>query len=122
MKGGRVAKKSSPKGAGGGSSTGGKSEGRDSWCFVITVKPGQSREFLRRESPDGKDPVWVVGVRVPAREGLANEAVVVALAKFLEVAPSSVTILRGQSSRTKRIEVAGIGAALGEARLTAVSS
>ena len=99
-----------------------RSEEPVSWCFVITVKPGQSKIFLRRESPGEKEPVWILGVREPARDGLANLASVRALAEILDVSPSSIAILRGQSSRTKRIEVTGIEKSLGEARLTAATS
>ncbi|MGH2373740.1 MAG: DUF167 domain-containing protein [bacterium] len=47
-----------------------------------------------------------VTVRAPAREGRANAEVVKAVAKFLNVAPSRVRIVRGLAGRHKVLEIA----------------
>jgi uncharacterized protein YggU (UPF0235/DUF167 family) len=48
--------------------------------------------------------VWV---RAPAAEGQANRAVIRTVARWLEVAPSRVTIIGGTRSRTKVVDVEG---------------
>lgn len=83
-------------------------EGECEWTLVIGVKPGQSRCFLRRGELEGGAPSWIVGVKEPAREGRANAGVVRAVAGFLGIAPSSVTIVSGQGSRIKRLAIAGL--------------
>jgi hypothetical protein len=47
--------------------------------------------------------VWVTE---PALEGRANRAVLRAVAETLDVAPSSVTLVRGERAREKVFEVA----------------
>ncbi len=69
----------------------------------IRVKPGAHADSVSRE-PDGS---LRVSVRARAQEGKANEAVVKAVAKFLRVPKSRVSIVSGLSSRTKVLEVPG---------------
>jgi uncharacterized protein YggU (UPF0235/DUF167 family) len=52
-----------------------------------------------------------VSLTAPPVEGRANEACIAFLAEFLKVPRASVTIAAGQSSRNKRIRVAGLSAA-----------
>ena len=92
------------------------------WILVIEVKPAQSRVFLRRGTSDGPAPMWVVGIREPAREGRANEGVLRALAKFLGVSPSSVELVSGHTSRIKRLSVRGIEESEGFERLKRLAS
>jgi uncharacterized protein len=54
-------------------------------------------------------------VRVPASEGAANAALIRILARRLDVPPRDVTLVAGATSRIKRIEIAGSGAALAAA-------
>ena len=56
--------------------------------------------------------------RVAARavDGAANNALLRLLARELNVAPSSVSIVRGATARTKVIEVEGVDAALVRSR------
>jgi uncharacterized protein YggU (UPF0235/DUF167 family) len=58
---------------------------------------------------------FVVAVRAKAVDGDANAAVVRAVAAWLDVPPSSVTIARGTSSRVKQLAIDG----LSEQRLAA---
>ncbi|MCX6842195.1 MAG: DUF167 domain-containing protein [candidate division WOR-3 bacterium] len=69
----------------------------------VRVKPGAHEEKVSRE-PDGS---LLVSVRARAQEGKANEAVMKAVAKFLRVPKSRVSIVSGPSSRTKILEVPG---------------
>lgn len=71
--------------------------------ITVKVKPG-SREPGISCSGD----VLVVAVRQRAVEGAANAAVVAALAGWLDVAPSRISIERGASGRRKRIAVEGL--------------
>jgi uncharacterized protein YggU (UPF0235/DUF167 family) len=52
-----------------------------------------------------------VRVTAPPVDGEANDAVVRVLARHLQVARSSVRVVRGASSRTKWIEIDGVDAA-----------
>ena len=46
-----------------------------------------------------------VRTTAPPADGKANSAVIKLLAKYLGVAPSSISLLRGQTSRNKRFLV-----------------
>ena len=63
---------------------------------------------------DSHDGVLVVRVREPATDGLANPAVVEAVAAALGVPRGSVRITAGASSRRKVVEVHGDEARLVE--------
>jgi uncharacterized protein YggU (UPF0235/DUF167 family) len=52
--------------------------------------------------------VLIIRVTAPAIEGRANESVSRLVAKRLRVPRSSVTIIRGQRSRDKVIEIDGL--------------
>ena len=69
--------------------------------YTVRVKPGSSKGPLVEASDDG----LVVFVRERAVDGGANAGVLKALAEHFRVAPSRVEILRGHSSRLKRVEV-----------------
>ena len=72
----------------------------------VTVKPGAKAPGIV-VGPDGS---VIVRVREPATEGKANEAVRRAIARELDVPPSSVTLLRGASSRRKLFSIEGMTA------------
>ena len=69
--------------------------------YTIRVKPGNRKGPLVETDADG----LVVHVRERAVDGAANDGVVKALAAHFGVAPRDVTILRGHTSRIKRVEV-----------------
>jgi len=54
-------------------------------------------------------------VRVPASEGEANAALLRLVARALGVAPRAVTLIAGDTSRIKRLAIAGEGSALAAA-------
>ena len=62
----------------------------------------------------------VVQVRAPAVEGRANRAVIEVTARALGVAKSAVSIARGQHSRDKVLQIAGLSASELQERLAAV--
>lgn len=66
----------------------------------VRVTPRASREKIEVE--DGLIKIWVMA---SPTDGEANEAVCRRLAKALAIAPSTVSLVRGHSSREKVIEV-----------------
>jgi uncharacterized protein (TIGR00251 family) len=64
-----------------------------------------------------RDGVLLARVAAPALDGRANRALCRFLGKRLGVAPSRVTIIRGQHSRDKLVEVDGIDQATLDAAL-----
>lgn len=69
--------------------------------ITVRVKPGSRRGPLVEDGPDG----LLVHVKERAADGAANAGVVRALAEHFGVAPRDVEILRGHTSRVKRVEV-----------------
>jgi len=69
----------------------------------VRVTPRSSRN--RVEVADAGVKVWVTAA--PA-DGQANEAVRIAVADALDVPKSSVSIVRGHSSREKSLEIIGL--------------
>jgi uncharacterized protein len=62
---------------------------------------------------------WKVRVAAPPEGGRANDAVVRLLAETLSVPRDAVTLVSGQSSRDKIVELTGIDGSQAEGRLTA---
>jgi uncharacterized protein len=62
----------------------------------VIVKPGSKRPGIAFESE-----TLVLRVRERAIEGAANAACIRALAEFYDIAPSSITLLRGAKSKKK---------------------
>jgi len=69
--------------------------------FTVRVTPRASASAVAGE----RDGVLLVRVTAPALEGKANDAVVALLAKALGTPRGAVRLVRGGSSRTKRISV-----------------
>lgn len=69
----------------------------------IYVQPGASRDEFAGTYEDALK----LRISAPAREGAANEAICAFLSKFFAVSKSSVSILKGQSSRKKTVFVKG---------------
>lgn len=74
--------------------------------FGVRVQPRASRTEIAGLHGDALK----VRVHAPPVDGAANEAVVDLLADRLRVARSRVRVVAGQTSRTKVIEVDGVGA------------
>lgn len=59
-----------------------------------------------------------IRLAAPPVDGKANEALVAFVAKTLGVPKASVELVSGQTSRAKRLRVAGVAAAAAEAALS----
>lgn len=73
--------------------------------LTVRVKPGSRKGPLVEETTDDPAASVTVYVRERAVDGAANAGVIAALAAHYGVARSKVTILRGESSRIKRVRV-----------------
>lgn len=69
----------------------------------VRVQPGSSQNRL--EFLDGIVKAWV---NAPPVEGAANEAVIKLLSKALKVSKSSISIVRGETSREKTLRIDGL--------------
>jgi uncharacterized protein len=76
----------------------------ESATITMRVTPRSARDEVI--GWDGE--VLRVRLRAPPVDGRANEALQHVLAARLEVAPSAVEIVSGQTSRTKRVRVDGL--------------
>lgn len=76
--------------------------------IAVRVRPGARRVAVggRWDGPGG--PALVVAVAAPAVDGRANAAVVAAIAAAAGVRPRHVTIVSGERSRDKVVEVTGV--------------
>ena len=72
--------------------------------LTVRVHAGARREILEATGPRQ----LVVHVTAPALEGRANRAVQRLLAKRLGLAPTRLSIVRGEHARDKVIEIDGI--------------
>lgn len=84
----------------------------------VKVTPRAARTAVIGWSGD----VLRLGVTAVAERGRANAAVIALLAEVLEIAPSRLRILRGQTQSRKLIEVEGLGDAELAARLTRLAT
>jgi hypothetical protein len=65
---------------------------------------------------------WLVRLQAPPVGGAANEELIALLARVLGVSKRAVSIVSGESSRQKRVQVIGIGAEAAQARLSLASA
>ena len=72
--------------------------------FAVRVQPRASKDEIAGEMGGALK----VRLRAPAVEGRANEALVEFLAELLKTPRSAVSILSGERSRVKRIEIRGV--------------
>ena len=77
---------------------------RNSISFQVRVQPRASKDEVAGEMGG----LLKVRLRAPAAEGRANEALVEFLAGLLKTSRSAVSILSGERSRVKRIEIRGV--------------
>ncbi|MGD8374198.1 MAG: DUF167 domain-containing protein [Candidatus Woesebacteria bacterium] len=68
--------------------------------YTVRVKTGGSREMIMAEGNN-----MTVYVRARPVDGQANEAVIRLLAKHFRIAKSKVTIIRGQTSNFKHVQI-----------------
>ena len=84
--------------------------------LIVRVTPRADSE---RVGPYAADILQVRVTRPPA-DGEANRSVLVLVARALGVSPSTVTLVAGARSRTKRIAIHGLSTADLQARLKAL--
>ncbi len=72
--------------------------------IAVRVQPRSRREEISAV----RDGVVVVRVGAPPLDGRANDAVLRVLADWLGVRASNLTIVRGERSRDKLIEIEGL--------------
>lgn len=82
--------------------------------ITVQVHPRGHREMVRLEGE-----IVHVWVTAPPVDGAANEAVLALIARVAGVPPRSVSLVRGASSRHKRIAIVGISAEGVRARIDA---
>jgi len=80
------------------------------------VRPGAKRTALLARTPGGE---WKLSVSAPAVEGRANEAVMELLSELLGVKRRQLTLVRGETSRSKVVDVEGMSPQAAETRLAA---
>lgn len=71
----------------------------------------------RSELAGTRDNAWLVRLNAPPVDGAANAALVELLGDVLDLPRSAITIVSGQTSRLKRVAIAGLTAADVAARL-----
>ena len=91
------------------------STGAEAATFRVRVQPRASREEILGWRQD----VLRVAVTAPPVEGEANDAVRRLLARALGLAPSAVSVVRGERGRDKMIRVRGLTAEALRSRLSA---
>ncbi|MGX5697131.1 DUF167 domain-containing protein [Agromyces soli] len=74
---------------------------------TVRVKPGSRKGPLVEATPDDPAASLTVFVRERAVDGAANAGVVAVLAAHFGVAKRDVQIVRGESSRVKRVRIEG---------------
>ena len=83
----------------------------------LRVAPGAARAGVVGRHGDA----WKVRVAAPPEGGRANEAVVRLLAEALSVPREAVTLVSGHAGRDKIVELAGLGPAQIERRLSSAA-
>jgi uncharacterized protein (TIGR00251 family) len=76
----------------------------NSISFQVRVQPRASKDEIAGEMGGALK----VRLRAPAVEDRANEALVEFLAELLKTSRSAVSILSGERSRVKRVEIRGV--------------
>ena len=79
-------------------------EGEHDVVIVVHAQPGAGRTELVGRHGDALK----IRVAVPPERGRANDALAAALADAFGVKPAKVTIVSGETSRTKRFKVVGV--------------
>lgn len=81
-------------------------EDEEGVVFAVRVAPRAKRNAIGGIH----DGMLKISLTAPPVEGAANAALIKLLAKTLGVSKSSVTIVSGQSSKTKRVRIVGVDA------------
>jgi len=84
----------------------------------LHAKPNARRSELL-PGPDGR---WTVRLAAPPQDGQANAELLRFLAELFGVPKRSVTLLSGHTAPFKKVELAGVSEADGQAVLAAIGS
>lgn len=87
--------------------------------IVVRVRPGAPQTRVGGRLGEGEHAALTVAVHPRAVAGAANEALRSALADAFGIRPRQVSIVRGERSRTKLVEL-DIDPAVGRVRLAAL--
>lgn len=69
----------------------------------VQVKPGSSQDSVEQL----EDGTWLVRLRAKPVDGAANKALIELLSRIFEVPKSRISIVRGETSRFKKIWIQG---------------
>jgi len=69
--------------------------------IMVRAKPNSKKTSVER-TPDG---VFVIAVKEKPEHDRANQAIIKALAGYLDIAPSRVKIVLGRTSKQKVVEI-----------------
>ena len=69
--------------------------------ITVRVKPRSRQEKIEKIDEIN----YIISVKEPPVEGKANKAVVKALAQYFKTAPSNISIIGGETSKIKVIEI-----------------
>lgn len=69
--------------------------------IFVKAKPNSKKDFVEKVSENN----FIVAVKEPPIDGKANQAILKAIAKHLNIPLSQVSIISGHKSRGKVIEV-----------------
>jgi uncharacterized protein (TIGR00251 family) len=84
----------------------------DGLVIAVKAQPGAKRTAIGPVLPAAPAPGWPgarlkITVQAPPEDGRANTAIITALAAWLGVKPSAITLTAGATSRDKRFIVVG---------------
>ena len=77
---------------------------RDEALLAVRVTPGAKRNAVTAL----KEGVWNIKIAAPPVEGRANAELLAFLSKKLNVRQSSLSVVKGQTSRSKLVSISGL--------------
>ncbi len=72
--------------------------------ILVTVKPGSSQEKVVENVIDGNTREVTIWTHARAHDGEANKKVIEILSGYYKVPKTSITLIRGATSKTKTFE------------------
>ncbi len=72
---------------------------------LVTVKPGSSQEKVAEEVLEGDSRILTIWTHARAHDGEANKKVIEILSDYYKVPKTSITLVRGATSKTKQFEI-----------------
>lgn len=80
--------------------------------LAVKAQPGARRTQIGPVLQAAETPGWPsarlkISINAPPEDGKANDAIIAALAKWLDVKPTAITLTAGAASRDKKLAVAG---------------